>query len=252
MIRQGFFLSLLVCGLTLSAAAQVSLADSIVKASIINIDLGVGLPAGDMADRFGGHFLVGIGYQYKFENNVLFGGMGHYFFGNRVTEENLLDNVLTEDGYVIGNDGLLYTPIVGEQGFDVSLQMGKITKLFAFNPNSGVTWLAGIGLMEHNISFYIDDNYTPQLSKEYKKGYDRLSNGFMLNQFLGYYVFSDKSFINFRAGFEFQEAFTKNRRGIDFDTQNIDHDMRFDMMISFKLSWNLCIYEKPKRRFYIP
>ena len=233
-------------------SGQVSLKDSIVKASIVNIDLGAGIPAAHLSERFGPHIIVGGGYQYKFENNVLFGASAHYFFGNTVNEEGLLQNILTESGYVIGNDGFLYTPVTGEQGFDAALQIGHITKLFAVNPNSGVTWLAGVGMLEHAISFYIDEAYVPQLSNTYQKGYDRLSNGFMLNQYIGYYVFSNKNFVNFRAGFEFQEAFTKNRRGVDFDTQAMDTDTNFDLMITLKLGWNLCIFEKPKRRFYIP
>ncbi|MBK6731633.1 MAG: hypothetical protein IPG60_11995 [Bacteroidetes bacterium] len=251
MFRQYIFLFLL-SAFAIQASAQISLKDSIVKASIINIDLGIGIPAGDLAERFGSHLIVGGGYQYKFENNVLLGGSAHYIFGNTVTQEDLLSNMLIDDKYVIGNDGLLYTPIAGEQGFDFSVQIGQITKLFSTNPNTGVTWLVGIGMLEHAISIYIDKPFVPQLSSEYQKGYDRLSNGFMLNQYIGYYVFNNKNFVNFRAGVEFQEAFTKNRRGIDFDTQQTDDETHFDMMITLKLSWNLCIFEKPKRRFYIP
>lgn len=243
-------LSLSVC--FYQAEAQISLKDSIVKAHIVNIDLGAGLPGGDLADRFGPHFIVGAGYQYKFENNVLFGISGHYLFGNSVTEEGLLSNMLIDDKYIIGNDGLHYTPITGEKGFDVSLQIGKITQLLSTNPNTGIALLAGIGILEHGISFYIDKPFVPQLSGKYLKGYDRLSNGFMLNQYIGYYVFNNNNFVNFRMGIEFQEAFTKNRRGIDFDTQLIDDDLHFDLMTTLKLSWNLCIFEKPKRRFYIP
>lgn len=235
---------------SLPAAAQINLKDSIVKASIINVDLGMGLPAADLADRFGAHALVGIGYQYKFENNVLFGGSAHYIFGNTVKDSTLIDNLRNDAGYVIGIDGFLYTPILGEQGFDFSLQIGHITQLLAVNPNSGITWLAGLGLLEHNISMVVDESYVPQLNKEYKKGYDRLSNGFMLNQYIGYYLFSNKNYVNFRAGFEMQEAFTKNRRGYNFDTQQIDDEVHFDVIINFKLSWNLTIFEKPKRRFY--
>jgi len=63
-------------------------------------------------------------------------------------------------------------------------------------------------------------------------------------------MFSGKYFVNFRAGIEIEEGFTQNRRTINYDTKLPDTEMRLDMLISFKLSWNLPIFESPERKFY--
>lgn len=232
------------------AKAQVNLDDSIVSANIINIDLGFGIPAADMAARFGPHATVGAGYQFKTTKNWIFGINGTYIYGSTVKEDSILDILKNDDGFVIGTDGLLYDPILWEQGFDFKLQAGKVTNLFSMNPNSGLTFLGGIGFLQHNIWIYIDEAVVPQLDKEYRKGYDRLSNGLMLDQYIGYYFFSNKNFVNFRAGFEIEEAFTSNRRSYNYDTQMQDNATRLDMLITFKLSWNLPLFEKPERKFY--
>jgi hypothetical protein len=229
---------------------QVNLDDSIVSANIVNIDLGFGFPAADMAARFGPHATVGGGYQYKTANNWIFGLNGTYIYGYVVKEDSILDVLKNDDGFLIGTDGLLYDPILWEQGFDFKFQAGKITSLFSINTNSGLAFMGGIGFLQHNIWIYIDEQAVPQLDKEYRKGYDRLSNGLMLNQYIGYYFFSNKNFVNFRAGFDIDEAFTQNRRSYNYDTQIADDEQRFDMMITFKLSWNLPLFEKPQRKFY--
>ncbi len=241
---------LLLLGVAGMGRTQVNLKDSCVAAHIISVDLGIGLPAGDLADRFGPHATVGGGYQYKWNNNMLFGFNGSFIYGSNVREDSLMYNLFNEDGYIIGTDGLQYTPILWESGIDASLQIGKITRLFAVNPNSGITFLGGVGFLQHKIWIYIDETAVPQLANDYRKGYDRLSNGLMLNQYIGYYVFSNKYFVNFRGGIEFQEAFTENRRTVDFDTGLHDDTKRLDLLINLKLSWNLPVFEEPKRKYY--
>ena len=233
-----------------SLSAQINLGDSSVSAKIINIDLGVGLPLADLADRFGPHATVGGGFQFKTDKNWLYGINGTFIYGSVVKEDTIFNNLKNEAGYIIGIDGLQYDPILWESGFDIKFQAGKITNILSVNPNSGVTILGGIGFLQHNIWIYIDEAAVPQLTKEYKKGYDRMSNGIMFNQYIGYYLFSNKYFVNFRAGIEVQEAITKNRRSINYDTQLVDDATRFDMMVNFKISWNLPLFEKPKRKFY--
>ncbi len=244
-----FFTLLLVCSVSI-LTAQVNLNDSCVSANIITIDLGVGLPAADLADRFGPHAIVGGGYQYKTNKNWLYSISGAFIYGSAVKEDTIVNNLKNEEGYIVGTDGLQYDPILWESGFTASVQVGKITNLLSINPNSGVTFMGGIGFLQHNIWIYIDETAIPQLSEEYKKGYDRLSNGIAFNQYIGYYLFSNKYFVNFRAGIEITEGITQNRRSINYDTQVKDDATRIDMMVNFKLSWNLPIFEQPTRKFY--
>jgi hypothetical protein len=230
------------------ALCQVNLEDSVVKADIFRVELGLGIPAGDIADRFGLHQSAGVGYQHKTNNNVLIGLSGAYIFGNTVKDTSIA-LLFNEAGSITGTDGYYFSPLLYEQGFDFHAAIGKITNIFSVNPNSGLTFLAGVGYLQHNIFIYVDELYVPQLDKAYRKGYDRFTNGFALNQYIGYYLFSNKHFVNFRAGFEFTEAFTKNRR-YNFDTQSTDDTSHFDALITFKVGWNLPVFEKTQRRYY--
>lgn len=230
--------------------AQVNIKDSCVAANLIQVDLGVGIPGADLADRFGPHAIVGGGYQYKTDQNWLFGVNADFIFGSRVKEDSILNNIRNEAGFVIGSDGLLYDPILWESGFNAKFEVGRITQIWGLNPNSGLTFMGGIGFMQHKIWIYIDETIVPQLSPTYRLGYDRLSNGFMCSQFIGYYMFSSKYFVNFRGGIEITEAFTQNRRSINYDTQLADTDPRIDMMFNLKVSWNLPVYKQPRTKFY--
>lgn len=243
------FTLILICSVNL-LNAQINLKDSCVSANIITIDLGVGLPAADLADRFGPHAIVGGGYQYKTDKNWLYSIGGYFIYGSAVREDTILNNLKNAEGYIVGTDGLQYDPILWESGFNAGVQVGKITNLFSVNPNSGLTFMGGIGFLQHNIWIYIDETAVPQLAEEYKKGYDRLTNGIVFSQYVGYYLFSNKYFVNFRAGIEVAEGITKNRRSINYDTQITDDATRLDMMVNLKLSWNLPIFEKPTRKFY--
>ena len=89
-----------------------------------------------------------------------------------------------------------------------------------------------------------------QLTEEMEKGYDRLSTGFSLNQFIGYQYFGKTRLINFFAGIEGIQAFTKNRRGYNYDTQKVDTKERFDSMYGIKVGWIIPFYKKTTQEFY--
>jgi len=247
---RNFLFIILFCASFGSLNAQLNLNDSSVAASIIQVDLGVGMPAGDLSDRFGLHAIVGGGYQYKTAGNWLYGINGAFMYGSDVKEDTILNNLRNEAGYIIGIDGLQYDPILWESGVNFKFEVGKITDIWSINPNSGLAFMGGVGFMQHRIWIYIDEAAVPQLTPEYRKGYDRMSNGLMLSQYVGYYMFSNKYFVNFRGGIEVLEAFTQNRRTINYDTGLTDDATRFDMMLNLKLTWNLPVFKQPRSKFY--
>ena len=242
---------LVLIAFTLAGKAQnVNINDSVVQANLIVIDGAAGLPLGDLADRFGLHGLAGVGLQFKTKQNLLFGISGHYLFGSDVKEDSIFYNLKTDDGNIIGSDGQLYNPALFEQGFDLIVYFGGITNILCINPNSGIAIRGGVGYMQHNIQIYIYESLAPQLTGDYKKGYDRLTGGVQFSEYIGYYLFSNRNFVNFRAGIEFTQAFTTGIRSINFDNQLTETDNRLDMMINLKLSWILPVYQKPARRYY--
>ena len=80
------------------------------------------------------------------------------------------------------------------------------------------------------------------LSGDYKKGYDRLTNGLTLKQFIGYQHLDPNLRLNFFAGFEFLEGFTRSRRDFDFDTRRKDQTDRLDLLWGFRVGLVLPFY----------
>jgi hypothetical protein len=67
----------------------------------------------------------------------------------------------------------------------------------------------------------------PQVQGAYAKGYDRLTNGPAISQYIGWLHLDRKKLVNFNAGIEIIEAFTQNRRDFNFDQMKKDDSKRF-------------------------
>ena len=108
----------------------------------------------------------------------------------------------------------------------------------------------GVGLIQHKIRIEVIGNNIPQLSKEYKKGYDRLSNGLLLTQSVGYLYLSTNRLLNFYIGVECMEGFTQSRRSFDYDLMKQDTKKRLDVLYGGKIAWILPLYKKAPQSFY--
>lgn len=206
------------------------------------------LPGGDMAKRFGGNSSVGIQTLFKLKNKLVFGLEGTILFGNKVDEKGILDSITAQGGFIINNDGLLTDPRLTERGFTIVIKGGRLFPVLGHNPNSGLIFIAGVGLLQHKIRIDESDRKTsPQLTKEYKKGYDRLSNGLMLSEYIGYTYLSNNRITNFMIGFEFIQSFTQNRRSFDYDLMKKDTQHRVDLLYGIRFSWVLPLYKKHKK-----
>lgn len=200
-------------------------------------------PGGDLVDRFGPNFNVGLSLDYlTSEKNWIFGLTGQYLFGQDVKTD-VLAGLRTPEGSIIGNDRSYVDIQLKERGFYAGLHIGKLVSFSSLNPRSGFRFTVGAGLLQHKIRIQ-DDPLTgvPQLSDTYKKGYDRLTNGLALQEFVGYQLLSNNRRINFFAGFEFTQAFTRSRRDFDFDTRQKDDADRLDLLFGFRLGWILPFY----------
>jgi hypothetical protein len=100
--------------------------------------------------------------------------------------------------------------------------------------------------LQHKIRIEVVDNTIPQLFGDYKKGYDRLTNGIALSQYVGYFYMGNRRTVNFSLGLEIMEAFTKNRRDYNFDTMEKDDHLRMDLLIGLRLNWSIPFYSKNK------
>jgi hypothetical protein len=207
-------------------------------------------PGGDLADRFGNNYNVGGTFQWKTKKNWLFGIDGNFMFGEDVKENNVLQKISTSEGFIIGQDGYYADVYLYERGFMFSAKAGKIFPVIGPNPNSGLVATLGAGLLQHKIRIEDKGNMAPQLNDDYKKGYDRLTNGLSITEFIGYINFSNHRLVNFMAGLEFTQAFTQNRRNYNFDTMERDDKSRLDLLFGVRVVWLITFYKRMPKEFY--
>lgn len=250
MFKRIIFFFFLFGVLTSKTFAQVNVKDSAVFVPLLPFYYSAQLPAGDMEDRFGFSSSVGTGVTIKTRENWLLGVEGCFIFGSKIFDTTLFKNITTSDGFIINNDGSPATVNTYERGFNVSAHVGRVFSIWSPNRNCGPYITLGVGLLQHKIKIQTKGGVIPQLTKEYIKGYDKLTNGISFNEFLGYMFLGNKRRVNFFAGFEFTQAFTKSRRSYDFDLMKKDNTQRLDMLYGFRAGWILPIYKKRATDFY--
>jgi hypothetical protein len=222
--------------------AQASVKDSSVNVTLIGVKYGYYSPAGDMLSRFGVNSQLQLSVDYKFKNYWTLGVSSSYLFGKTV-KENLFDS-LSKENYFISSEGDFADVRLFERGFTISAVVGRVFAFSKKRPNSGIVFGFGTGFIQHKIRIEVIGNNLPQLDKAYKKGYDRLSNGLLLSQNLGYLYLSNNRLLNIYFGLECMEGFTQNRRSFDFDKREKDTKKRLDILYGAKVAWILPVYGK--------
>ncbi len=223
--------------------------DSSIFIPLVGFSYGFQLSGGDLVKRFGNSSAFELNLDLKTENYWTFGMNGSYFFGKKV-KENIFANIATSTGAIINKLGEYADVRTFERGFTVVGTVGRMFALSKTNLNSGIIFKIGVGFMQHKIRIETIGNNVPQLSTIYKKGYDRLSNGFLLSEDLGYLYLSKNRLTNVYIGFECLQGFTQNRRSFDYDLMKRDTKKRIDMLYGTKVSWILPLNKKPLQEFY--
>jgi hypothetical protein len=230
--------------------------DSSLAFPLLKFSYAYQVPGGDLAKRFGVNSNVGINLMYKSKKNLLLGVNGSYLFGNKIKEIGILDSMKTSTssgpntGFVINQNGNPEVIRLFERGFTFSAYLGKMFVVPSVNKNSGIQVYAGPVFLRHKIKIYDVGNQAPQVSREYAKGYDRLTAGWGLQEFIGFTYLSNNRILNFFIGFEFTQAFTKNWRGYNYDLMQEDNARRTDLLYGIRAGWILPLYSKPPQEFY--
>lgn len=246
-----FILIILFVGSSISALkAQVKVKDSCINAPMLAANFAFQLPGGDLAERFGYNSNIGGDFMYKTRKNWIWGFSAHFIFGNQLRDAGILDSMVTERGGIINRDGHYADVRLYERGFDAYFRFGKLFPVIGPNPNSGIVIIGGLGLLQHKIRIENIGNDSPQLDDEYKKGYDRLSNGLALNEFIGYMNMDNRRLLNFYFGLELVQGFTQNRRSYNYDTRSQDTEQRFDLLTGFRVGFIVPLYPKVPKDFY--
>ena len=240
---------LLIC-FAQSSFSQKSVKDSCISFTMLGASFQYQVPGGDMADRFGNNYNAGGFLNYKFANNWLIGLDGNFLFADKVKEDGILDSIATDQGFVIAESGEYAKIYLYERGFQFTLKAGHLFSVLAPNKNSGLLITAGAGLLQHKIRIEVDKDDVPELSKAYKKGYDRMTNGLALTENISYLYCGNKRLLNFMIGLECTQGFTQNRRSYNFDQRAADTKKRLDLLYGIRLGWFFPLYRHAAVSFY--
>ena len=238
---------------SLGVRAQHNVGDTAIFMSSINVSYGAQFPGGDLSDRFGYNSNLGIHAIFKTSSNWMFGLEGGFIFGRELKEDTLINGLFTSTGNIINNAGGFTRVIANERGFNVSVTGGRLFQLpkIAPNTNSGLEVRLGIGYIQHKIRYDVEDDNVPSLSKEYKKGYDRLTGGLLATQYIGYRHFGNSRYVNFFFGLEMFEGFTSSLRTWNFDTNTAGDTGRLDLLYTLRAGWSIPIYKRAPDDIYL-
>ncbi len=238
-----FFFSVLLMG-------QINVKDSSIFTPLLGFSYAYQIPGFDLKKSFGPNSNLGGNFLVKTKNNWLVGVDGTFLFGSEVKDTTILDNLKNSQGWIIDQNGEEAEILLYERGYTLAARGGKLFSFNKPNPNSGIVFLSGLGFLQHKLRIEITGNNVPELTRDYRKGYDRLSNGFALSQFLGYQYLGNWRLINFFGGVEVTAAFTKNRRGYNYDTMKADNQSRTGILYGIRCGWILPLYKKIPQAFY--
>ena len=202
------------------------------------------LPGGDLQDRFGPNFSLNLQLEYLTRQDWGYRLEGGYLFGTQVKED-VLANLRTREGNIIGNDRAPADIQLRQRGWYLGAGLSRWFRMGSAS-RSGLLLSGTAGLLQHRIRIQDDPlSAVPQLDDTFKKGYDRLANGLYLTEFIGYRYLANDRRINFYAGLEFTQAFTRNRRSFDYDLQSRNDANRMDLLYGLRIGWILPFYLEP-------
>ena len=217
------------------------------KAVLAHFALGGHLPAGDLADRFGVNASLGAGAEFITSKNWVFGLEGAFLFGSKVKEDPLAI-LRTPSGDIIGNDRTLAITRFQERGLYVGATVGKLVTFD--EERAGLRLTFGGGWAQHSIKVVDDSRNLVQVRGDYKKGYDRLTGGPALQQFIGWQHLGYGRDVSWLIGFEFNQAFTQTRRDWDFSEMRKLEGNRLDLRFGIRAAWTLPFYTGNAEEIY--
>lgn len=254
MIIKMKLLVLLLCAVFLfpqNTGAQVNVKDSAVFTTMVYPAFALQLPGGDLKLRYGFSTSIGPGFMMKLKSNWVLALETGFIFGSDIKDEQqVLQNISTSDGWVIDANGTYATIHMYERGFSAMAGLGKIFTGLGPNLNSGIMLMGKAGYLQHKIRIDNTDNAAPQVAGDYKKGYDKLSDGPAISEFLGYMYLGNNRLVSFFGGISCTQAWTKSRRIYDFNAMKKDDTQHFDMLFEFRGGWIIPLYKRSPKEFY--
>jgi len=208
---------------------------------LVDFSYGIHLPFADMAENFIYNFSLGGKVQYIFSNNLSVGLVGDFQFSEDIKTD-VVAPLRDEEGLLIDEFGQLSDVQLGQRGFFLGASVSYLIPVFKKYKRSGIEVRFEGGYQQHWVRIQLVGSKVYGLEGDYRKGYDRMTSGFGMRQYIGYRHLDKNRLLNFYGGFDIMEAFTQNRRGFNFDTGQADTKDRVDILIGFRIGITLPIY----------
>ncbi len=213
-----------------------------------NIGLGMNVPGGDLASRYGINMQLSTGLQYITPRNWVWGADWQILFGDNVKED-VLAPFRTSTGVIPGDDDQIADIFLRQRGIWAGAGFGK---LFPLNQTSrsGIKAMLHAGLLQHYIRFTDERNSVAQVRAGRYIGYDRLTRGFSLKQTISYQHLSNDRRLNFDLSLDLMQGWTSEVRAVNFDTGLPTIPSRFDWLTGIRLIWHLPFYSGSQSQIY--
>lgn len=234
-------LALLTC--TSGSAQGLAGVRNLDRAVLLNLGYGIFNSGGDLSDRFGNGFAFDAGAAFLPANsNFEFGVRVNFGFGSEVKED-VLNDLRTRDGFIIGNQREPADIQLRQRQFFIGPSVGYTFRI-GENQRAGINLRTSIGYFSHRIKIQDDvvQGVAP-LVDENIAGYDRLTGGPAFYQFVGYQILGVDRRINFYLGADILAGFTKPLR--DFDVLSgapLPDDARTDLALGVRAGIVVPIY----------
>ncbi len=225
--------------------------DTSIFAPIFNVSYAIQLPGGDLKNRFGMNNNLGFSGGIKLVSNWTFDIEGAFLFSQNVKDTSIIDHLQNSQGWIINQQGDENRILIYERGQTFTFKIGKIINVLGPNPNSGIIFKIGIGMIRHKIRIENENNLIPQLSQDHLPYYDRLTLGLVINEFIGYQHMSNNRLTNFIIGFDLKQGFTKGMRDYQIDIMGPMLDNRIDLLNGIRIGWIIPVFRQAPKEFYI-
>lgn len=210
-------------------------------------DFAYQFPFGTLRETFKSNMNIGVDFTVKSASNWTYSLDFNYLFGSKIRDQKAIlgEDMLTSNGDLIDGNGMKATIYFEGRYWNLSLGIGKIIPFGKWR-NSGLWIRMNAGYFEHKVRINDPDSQIPQLSGDYKKGYDQRAGGFCLSQFVGYVFMRKVRVASFYAGVEVSEIWTKSNRNYSFLLMGKDESKKFSVLLGPKIGWIIPLYEKRK------
>ena len=139
--------------------------DSMVFSPLVKINLAIQSPQGDLKDYFGTNTNIGCSLGFKSKRNITLELDYNFIHSKNVKYRGTIDHLLNSQNWIINQYGEPNLYVLYHRGGQLSFDIGKIINFRGLisgktrpNPNSGIHFKTGIGLMYHKIRIENENN----------------------------------------------------------------------------------------------